>query len=113
VSDSRGSDLPALTVGAATPNRPLMTSGRVSAIHVVRTRDPVPGRPAHVSCEIEFDDGTGLIWLVFRGSREVPGVEIGTRLAISGTVIDQDDRLVVLEPLYHLEPPDPDEPQPD
>ncbi|MGO9558739.1 MAG: hypothetical protein ACLPQS_07325 [Acidimicrobiales bacterium] len=113
MSGSPRDDSPALTIAEAAQNRQLFSNGRVMAIHVLRTRDPRVGHPAHLRCEIELDDGTGQIWLSFAGRAALPGVEIGTHLAVSGLVSEEEGQLVVVDPLYHIEFPDPDEPQPE
>lgn len=55
------------------------------------------------SVECALDDGTGVVWLIFPGKREVPGVEIGTMLGAEGVVQERDGQLVIEDPFYRLE----------
>jgi hypothetical protein len=53
-------------------------------------------------------DGTGTLDLVFLGRRGIPGLDVGSRCTIEGTVLAKGRRLTVLNPLYRIEPPDGD-----
>jgi hypothetical protein len=50
-----------------------------------------------------FEDATGELDLVFLGRREVPGLGPGVRLTVEGTAAMDNERFVVLNPLYEVE----------
>jgi amino acid transporter len=47
-------------------------------------------------------DATGSVTLVFQGRAHVPGIERGTRLLVSGTVLSQHREAVILNPHYEI-----------
>ncbi|HZM28962.1 MAG TPA: amino acid permease [Acidimicrobiales bacterium] len=69
--------------------------GRVRSLMVAPQHDaPV--------LELVLDDGTAGISVVFLGRRRIPGVDVGTRMVIEGTVGLHRNRLAVLNPTYEL-----------
>jgi hypothetical protein len=52
--------------------------------------------------ELELDDGTAALSAVFLGRRQLPGVDVGTRMVVEGTVGLHHQRLAVLNPTYEL-----------
>ncbi len=93
---------------------PVMTVPGCTAIADVRYRDRVrvAGRvrslriaPQHdaPTLELVLDDGTASLSVVFLGRRRLAGVEIGTKLAIEGTVGLHRNRLAVLNPTYEIQ----------
>jgi amino acid transporter len=87
--------------------------GSISAIANVRWRERVTieGRVRSVrvrpladvpSLECVITDDTASISAVFHGRRKIPGITIGTRLSVEGTVVDHHGRLAVLNPAYTL-----------
>ena len=52
-----------------------------------------------------FDDGTGMIDLVFLGRPTVRGLSCGTRCTIEGTARLHQGKLVIWNPLYRIEVP--------
>jgi hypothetical protein len=98
-------------VASAKPRHPIRTTGRIEAVHVIRTRDSNPGSPARIRVECELDDGTGCVWLVFYGRYEIPGIETGVLLTVEGVVVPSGGRLTLLNPLYRFEPDKADEPE--
>ena len=50
-----------------------------------------------------LEDGTGELDLVFLGRRGVPGLGPGMSLTVEGTAALDNDRIVVLNPLYEIE----------
>jgi len=93
---------PSLSIATVGPRQRLRTTGRIESVHIVRTRDPVAGRPAHLRLECELDDGTGSVWLVFLGQYEIPGLEVGARVTAEGVVNADGDELRILNPIYRL-----------
>jgi len=52
--------------------------------------------------ECTLHDGTGRISVVFLGRRQVPGVENGAAMRVSGRVGEYQGRMAILSPDYHL-----------
>jgi hypothetical protein len=62
--------------------------------------------PQHDSptLELVLIDATGGISVVFLGRRALAGVDVGTKLTVSGTVAIHQGRLAMLNPVYELLP---------
>ncbi|MST31699.1 hypothetical protein GHK86_03015 [Acidimicrobiaceae bacterium USS-CC1] len=76
----------------------VVVTGTISAVEVV----------AHgigPACCCTIDDGTGRLDLLFLGRRSMPGLGVGARCRVEGTVLAEGGRLVVWNPLYRLEDP--------
>jgi amino acid transporter len=117
VSGPRGEDgseavLPARPA-PTTNGQPALSVPGTHAIAEVRYRDRVrvAGRvrsvrvaPLHDApvLELELDDGTACLSAVFLGRRLLPGVGVGTRMVVEGTVGLHRQRLAVLNPSYEL-----------
>jgi len=78
---------------------------------IARTRVEVSGRIRRVtacrrgpsvSCQMELDDGSGLLHLVFFGRRAVPGLTAGRWVTVRGTAGAEGGRLVLWNPRYEL-----------
>jgi RecG-like helicase len=52
--------------------------------------------------DVDLDDGTGNITLVWMGRRLIPGIEVGRRLDVWGTLTISDGRRVIFNPAYEL-----------
>jgi hypothetical protein len=89
--------VPIAEVGA---RRRVCVAGRVRSLRI----QPWGDAPALVAT---VTDGTGRIDVVFLGRRHVPGVTLGSRLAVRGMVGVHHGRLAVLDPDYDLLPPPP------
>jgi amino acid transporter len=74
---------------------------RVRIAGRVRTIRVAPQHDAPV-LELELDDGTAALSAVFLGRRQLPGVDVGTRMVVEGTVGLHHQRLAVLNPTYEL-----------
>lgn len=70
-------------------------TGRVRAV-TVQPRAGVP------TLECVLDDGTGGISVVFLGRRDVPGIRLGTVLAVAGRAGVHHGRLAILNPDYEI-----------
>lgn len=70
-------------------------AGRVEAMRV-RARAGTP------TLECILQDGTGRITVVFLGRRTVPGIDVGARLVVEGTVGEYHGRLAILNPQYEI-----------
>lgn len=52
--------------------------------------------------DVELDDGTGNVTLVWMGRRLIPGIEVGRTLDVWGTLTISDGRRVIFNPAYEL-----------
>ncbi len=81
----------------ATPIAELRPRRRETCVGVVRKIRLDPGR--HL--EITVEDGTGRLTAVFTGRSNLPGLELGGGLQLSGTVAsDVDEQLQMLNPAW-------------
>jgi len=88
----------------ATPRGRVVITGTVREVATVRV-----GRAGSYRCLLY--DGSGQIDLLFIGRSTIPGLCVGTRCSVEGTVMQEADHLVVWNPLYRIEPDhDPCEP---
>jgi hypothetical protein len=72
-------------------------SGRlISVMYCPRTNLP--------TLEAELFDGSGSVTLVWLGRRRIPGIEPGRSLCAEGRLAIRDDRKVMYNPHYTLEP---------
>jgi hypothetical protein len=72
-------------------------SGRlISVMYCPRTNLP--------TLEAELFDGSGSVTLVWLGRRRIPGIEPGRSLSAEGRLAIRDDRKVIYNPHYALEP---------
>jgi hypothetical protein len=83
-------------VGEVVPRGRVVATGRIVTALTV----PVGGVDSYC-CVI--DDETGQLDLMFLGRRQVPGLAVGRRCTVEGTVRPEGERLVVWNPLYRLE----------
>ena len=83
----------------APPRGRVVITGTVREVATVRV-----GRASSYRCLL--DDGSGQIDLLFIGRSTIPGLCVGTRCTVEGTVIREANHLVVWNPLYRLEPDD-------
>jgi hypothetical protein len=54
--------------------------------------------------DVELGDGTGRITLVWMGRRLIPGIEVGRRIDVWGTLTISAGRRVIFNPAYQLGP---------
>ncbi len=50
-----------------------------------------------------LDDSSGKLMIAFTGVRDVPGMEVGTRCTVEGTVLADEAEPVVWNPFYRFE----------
>ncbi len=73
-------------------------SGRLrTVVYTPRTNLP--------TLEADLYDGSGVITLVWLGRRHIAGIEPGRQLTARGRVAVRDDRKVIYNPYYELDPP--------
>jgi RecG-like helicase len=70
--------------------------GRVRSVRVESLRDGL----ATLECTVV--DGTGGLTATFMGRRQVPGVHVGRRIEVEGTVIESRGELAIMNPEYTL-----------
>ncbi len=70
-------------------------TGQVSTV----TIHPRGGHPA---LEVELRDGSGAVTLVWLGRRQIPGIDPGRSLKVSGRVSCHDGRRLIYNPRYEL-----------
>jgi hypothetical protein len=77
--------------------REVTVSGRLtSVVYTPRTNLP--------TLEAELFDGSGAVTLVWLGRRRIVGIEPGRTVTAHGRVAVRDDRKVIYNPIYELEP---------
>jgi len=69
--------------------------GRVQAQRVRPWR-----QTAYLECTLE--DDTGRVLVVFSGRRRIPGIKLGTRMEVEGTVGEHRGHLAIMNPTYTL-----------
>ncbi|MFB9239845.1 OB-fold nucleic acid binding domain-containing protein [Plantactinospora siamensis] len=73
-------------------------SGRLrTVVYTPRTNLP--------TLEADLYDGTDVVTLVWLGRRHIAGIEPGRQLVARGRLAVRDDRKVIYNPYYELEPP--------
>ncbi|MFS8479891.1 MAG: OB-fold nucleic acid binding domain-containing protein [Micromonosporaceae bacterium] len=73
-------------------------SGRLrTVVYTPRTNLP--------TLEADLYDGTDVVTLVWLGRRRIAGIEPGRGVVARGRVAVRDDRKVIYNPYYELEPP--------
>ncbi|ASW54180.1 OB-fold nucleic acid binding domain-containing protein [Plantactinospora sp. KBS50] len=73
-------------------------SGRLrTVVYTPRTNLP--------TLEADLYDGTDVVTLVWLGRRHISGIEPGRQLVARGRLAVRDDRKVIYNPYYELEPP--------
>ena len=82
-------------IGALQARTAANIAGRVRSMSVSRS-----ATGSEMRCVVA--DRSGSITLVFQGRDSVPGIERGTRLLVSGTVINQAHEAVILNPGYEI-----------
>jgi hypothetical protein len=82
------------------------TRGRVVVTGTITEIGTVK-RQGVTSSRYVLDDATGQLDLLFLGRPEVAGLSIGTCCTAEGTARLDHDRLVVWNPSYRIEPPEP------
>ena len=86
----------ARVIADARPRGRIVVTGTVVEVATVRV-----GHASSYRCLL--DDGSGQIGLLFIGRNTIPGLAVGTRCTVEGTVRREANCLVVWNPLYRLE----------
>jgi RecG-like helicase len=89
-------DVPAATpIVEAQPRQRVCVVGKVTRM----TARPTSGQPA---LAVNISDDTGTVIAVWTGRREIGGVTLGRRLAITGVPVKHGERLEFTNPNYTL-----------
>jgi hypothetical protein len=99
MTDLAGERKAAARIADAVPQGRADLTGVISSVRAM----PIAGAPA---CRYTLTDGTGELDLLFLGRAEVAGMRCGRRCRAAGTVARRDNRLVLWNPRYWLEPAD-------
>lgn len=59
-------------------------------------------RAGHLALEVELRDGSGAVTLVWLGRRDIPGIDPGRTIKISGRISCHEGRRVIYNPRYEL-----------
>lgn len=59
-------------------------------------------RGGHPALEVELRDGSGAVTLVWLGRRQIPGIDPGRTIKISGRISCHEGRRLVYNPRYEL-----------
>lgn len=79
------------------PGEPVVVSGLVRSL-------TLPALGQAPSVEIELDDGSGCIRVIWLGRRRIPGIEAGRAMVIRGRLTCNTDHPTVYNPRYELKP---------
>jgi hypothetical protein len=90
---------PVQSISQVRPQQRVTVSGEIRSATAMALR----GCPA---CRYELADGTGELDLIFLGRVEVRGLEKGRCCTAQGMAASRDDRIVLWDPRYQLEPAD-------
>ncbi len=83
-------------IGSAQVRDRVVLKGDIASV----TIGPRDGGPLRL--EAELTDGTGSVALVWMGRRTIPGLEVGRRVIVQGTLTVYGGRRVVFNPRYEL-----------
>jgi len=59
-------------------------------------------RAGHPALEVELRDGSGAVTLVWLGRRQIPGIDPGRMVKVSGRISCQEGRRLIYNPKYEL-----------
>jgi RecG-like helicase len=59
-------------------------------------------RAGHPALEVELRDGSGAVTLVWLGRRQIPGIDPGQMIKVSGRISCQDGRRLMYNPKYEI-----------
>lgn len=98
-SDTWGGRPVARRLADAEPRGRIVATGTI-----LSARGSDRGGTPYYRCRLS--DGTGELALLFLGRRAVAGLVAGARCTVEGTAAIEKGRLVLLNPLYRIEPGD-------
>lgn len=90
-------DPDALPINCCAPGQPVVVRGIVRSVTI-----PAAGQPP--ALEVEIDDGTGSIRVIWLGRRRIPGVDAGRSMVVRGRLTCHTDHPTIYNPRYELKP---------
>lgn len=84
-------------IDCCTPGEPVVIRGLVRSL-------TLPAQGQTPSVEIELDDGSGSVRVIWLGRRRIPGIEAGRAMVIRGRLTCNTDHPTVYNPRYELKP---------
>ena len=88
-------DIGAVPIRTCEDRQVVSLTGTVSTV----TIHPRGGYPA---LEVELRDGSGAVTLVWLGRRQIPGIDPGRSLTVSGRISCHEGRRIIYNPKYEL-----------
>lgn len=85
------------SIDCCRPGEPVVVRG------LVRTMT-MPARDAVPAVEIELDDGSGSVRVIWLGRRRIPGIEAGRTMVVRGRLTCNTDHPTIYNPRYELKP---------
>ncbi len=87
----------AVPIESCADREKVVLSGTIATVSI----QPRSGSP---SLEVELRDGSGIVTLVWMGRRQIPGIEAGRSVRITGRISCHEGRRVLYNPRYELLP---------
>ena len=84
-------------ISSCQPGEPVVVRGIVRSV-TLRPSTTVP------ALEIELDDGTGSINVVWLGRRRIPGIDSGRSMVVCGRMTCTTENPTIYNPRYELKP---------
>jgi RecG-like helicase len=85
----------AIPIRSCEDRQRVQLTGTVSAVTIT----PRAGHPA---LEVELRDGSGAVTLVWLGRRQIPGIDPGRTLKVSGRISCHEGKRLIYNPRYEL-----------
>lgn len=84
-------------IDCCTPGEPVVIRGLVRSL-------TMPAQGSTPSVEIEIDDGSGYVRVIWLGRRRIPGIEAGRTMVVRGRLTCNTDHPTIYNPRYELKP---------
>lgn len=91
------SDPQAQPIGSCAPGQPAVVRGIVRSV-------ATPPSGASPAVEIELDDGSGSLRVIWLGRRRIPGIDAGRSMVVRGRLTHHTDQPTIYNPRYELKP---------
>lgn len=92
-----GNDPDVRSINLCTPGAPVVVRGIVRSV-TIRPRSAAP------ALEVELDDGSGSVTVVWLGRRRIPGIDAGRSMVVRGRLTCHTDNPTIYNPRYELKP---------
>jgi RecG-like helicase len=84
-------------IDRCTPGERVVVRGIVRSV-------TVPAEGGTPAVEIDLDDGSGRVRVVWLGRRRIPGIDPGRAMVVRGRLARADERPTIYNPRYELKP---------